>query len=325
MVILPNLFIQKLNLFSIMMPLVSIVCFAYNHEKYISQALDSFVAQKVNFNYEIVVHDDASTDKTALIIRDFQEKHPHLFRPIFQDINQHSIEKGRVSRIGFNAARGKYIALCEGDDYWTDPNKLQKQVDFLESNTSNSACAHQSTVIYEDSTRKSHEFNNIRTNCNFYKHDLLGLRKFHTASFVFRSDILRNISKFPSNITSGDRALYLLCSLYGPIGYLHDSMCIYRKSNIGLSYRINVSHLKQDFNIIPWIKKIDRSFPANRYRAYVHKTIIEYPDRMSLIPLLKHFFLHIWYSFSYFPENRHEMKASFRIFFKQLKKNFKNG
>lgn len=115
-------------------PVVSIICLAYNHENYIREALEGFVMQKTNFPFEIVIHDDASTDNTASIIREYQAKYPDLFNPIFQSENQYSKERGRVTKIVFDAAQGKYVSLCEGDDYWTDPLKLQKQVDFLENN-----------------------------------------------------------------------------------------------------------------------------------------------------------------------------------------------
>lgn len=90
--------------------------------------------QQTNFSFEIVIHDDASTDNTAAIIKEYEAKYPQLFSAIYQNENQHSQEKGRVTKICFEAAKGKYIAMCEGDDYWTDPLKLQKQVDFLEGN-----------------------------------------------------------------------------------------------------------------------------------------------------------------------------------------------
>jgi len=114
---------------------VSISCITYNHEPYIRECLEGFLMQKCNFGFEVLIHDDASTDGTADIIREYQEKYPEIIKPILQSENQWS--KG-VRMIGttFNVprAQGKYIALCEGDDYWTDPLKLQKQVDFLEAN-----------------------------------------------------------------------------------------------------------------------------------------------------------------------------------------------
>ena len=109
--------------------LVSIVSLTYNHEKYIKQALESFLNQKTNFEYEIIIHDDASTDKTPQIVRKYQNKYRKLIKPILQKENLKSKGNGIVSRIAFSAAHGKYIALCEGDDYWTDPYKLQKQAE----------------------------------------------------------------------------------------------------------------------------------------------------------------------------------------------------
>lgn len=117
------------------MILVSISCITYNHAPYIRQCLDGFLMQQCNFDYEILIHDDASTDGTQEIIREYQEKYPDIIKPLIQKENQWS--KGIRSMnatFNFPRAQGKYIALCEGDDYWTDPYKLQKQVDFLEAN-----------------------------------------------------------------------------------------------------------------------------------------------------------------------------------------------
>jgi len=118
-----------------MLPIVSICCITYNHEPYIREAIEGFLMQKTNFPIEIIIHDDASTDNTAGIIREYEQKHPEIFKCIYQKENQYSKGvRGITARFTFPNARGKYIALCEGDDYWTDPLKLQKQVDFLEEN-----------------------------------------------------------------------------------------------------------------------------------------------------------------------------------------------
>jgi glycosyltransferase involved in cell wall biosynthesis len=112
-------------------PLVSICCATYNHEKYMVQALESFLMQKVSFPIEVIIGDDCSTDRTPRIVQDYVERFPQLVRAITSDANVGvSLNAFRIRE----AARGKYIALCEGDDYWTDPHKLQKQVDFLEKN-----------------------------------------------------------------------------------------------------------------------------------------------------------------------------------------------
>ncbi len=121
---------------------VSVICLVYNMEKYLRNAFDSFVMQKVNFPLEVIVHDDASTDGSADIIREYASKYPDLFVPVLQTENQYSRNIPITPNFIFPRVRGKYIAMCEGDDYWTDPLKLQKQYDFLESHPDYSFCAH---------------------------------------------------------------------------------------------------------------------------------------------------------------------------------------
>ena len=114
-------------------PLVSIVCPAYNQEAYVAQTLEGFLMQQTTFDFEILVNDDASTDGTARVIAEYAKRHPTLIRTFYHEVNQYSQGKPSVPGL-FGQARGRYIAFCEGDDYWTDPRKLQIQVDFLESN-----------------------------------------------------------------------------------------------------------------------------------------------------------------------------------------------
>lgn len=136
---------------------VSVCCLAYNHASYIRQCLDGFLMQKTNFPIEILIHDDASTDGTQDIIREYEAKYPDIIKPIYQKENQYS--KGVSISLTYNwsRAKGKYIAMCEGDDYWTDPYKLQKQVDFLESHPDYVMCSHK-YQIYE---QESNEYVNI--------------------------------------------------------------------------------------------------------------------------------------------------------------------
>ena len=115
--------------------MVTIRCLAYNHEPYIRQCLEGFVIQKTNFRFEAIVHDDASTDGTAAIIREYAEKYPDIIKPIFETENQYSKRDGSINRIMDEHTHGKYVALCEGDDYWIDPLKLQKQVDYMENHS----------------------------------------------------------------------------------------------------------------------------------------------------------------------------------------------
>jgi len=135
-------------------PLVSIRCITYNHEPYIAQALDGFLMQKTTFSFEVIVHDDASTDKTADIIREYEKKFPKIIKPIYETENQWSKHDGSLRRIMDSACYGKYIAYCEGDDYWIDENKLQMQVEFLEKNKDFVLCCHNANIYDEN----KHEF-----------------------------------------------------------------------------------------------------------------------------------------------------------------------
>jgi glycosyltransferase involved in cell wall biosynthesis len=129
-----------LDMLSMNKIVISVCCITYNHKPYIRQCLDGFMMQKTNFLFEVLIHDDASTDGTADIIREYEQRYPEIIKPIYQTENQYS--KGVKISITYNfpRAKGKYIALCEGDDYWTDTYKLQKQVDFLEKNPEYGMC-----------------------------------------------------------------------------------------------------------------------------------------------------------------------------------------
>ncbi len=142
-------------------PLVSIRCTVYNHEPYLRQCLDGFVMQRTNFPFEVIVHDDASTDGSAAIIREYAEKYPDIIKPIYETENQYSKHDGSIARAMIAAAHphATYIAICEGDDYWTDPDKLQLQVDFLESHPNYFMTCHAFRYYMQDSkTFVPHDF-----------------------------------------------------------------------------------------------------------------------------------------------------------------------
>lgn len=167
-------------------PLLTVVCLTYNHESYIKNCLDGFLNQITNFNFEIIVHDDASTDKTANIVKLYEVKYPNLFKNIYQTQNQYNNENINIwLDILFPISQGKYIALCDGDDYWTDKHKLQKQVDFLENNNDFNICYHDVSIL--NNNLFSHNFIN-KTNKNITSiYDLAVWGNFmHTSSVVFR-------------------------------------------------------------------------------------------------------------------------------------------
>ena len=135
-------------------PIVSICCLTYNHAPFIRKALDGFLMQEPPTSvskdepwYEILIHDDASTDGTDAIIKEYAAKYPDRIFPLYEEINQYSHGgKGKMDLFNYNRVRGKYVAYCEGDDYWTDSQKLQKQVDFMESHSDYSICFHDFVV-----------------------------------------------------------------------------------------------------------------------------------------------------------------------------------
>jgi glycosyltransferase involved in cell wall biosynthesis len=214
-------------------PLVSIICSAYNHEDYIAEALDGFVMQKTSFPFEIIVHDDASTDKTASIVKDYERKFPELFSNIYQRENQFSKAIGSITKLTYTVAKGKYIALCEGDDYWIDENKLQKQVDFLESNADYCICFHR---VYElqDQILALSDFNTSEKEESYTIEDLSKGNIIHTPSVIFRN---RLIEKFPDwflHSPINDYVLHMLNARHGKIKYLPEPMSVYRKHNQGI-------------------------------------------------------------------------------------------
>lgn len=211
--------------------LVSIICNTYNHEKYISNAIESFLMQKTNFRYEILIHDDASTDKTAEIIRNYEGKYPDIIKPIYQLENQYSkgISVGRINR---ERALGKYYAICEGDDYWTDQLKLQKQIEILENNSDFSGCVHGAFLINAQTNKKIGEIRPSKRNRTFNIEEIIegGGGLFPTNSIVYRANknSIRPDFYYKNKYTFGDYQLMILLALMGKVYYVNESMSAYR-------------------------------------------------------------------------------------------------
>jgi glycosyltransferase involved in cell wall biosynthesis len=268
-----------------MEPKVSICCITYNHEKYIRDAIEGFLSQKTTFPIEVIIHDDASTDGTTNIIKEYADKYPNLIVPILQSENQLSKGLRPSPTYVWPRARGKYIALCEGDDFWTDPLKLQKQVDFLEAHEDCSWCFHASTVVDEKTklTKTMMRPKQIPRNGKFTIKDVItvGGGFYATASSMFRTASIINIPEWFFNAPVGDFPLALIASCYGDIGYIDSSMCVYRKNVPGswtektfkdyehrwensLNYCIKTEQYLNDFN----------SFTNFKYNKYVNNKIL---------------------------------------------------
>ena len=215
--------------------LVSVCCFAYNHEKYIRETLESFVNQKTNFGVKYIVHDDASTDNTPVIIQEYAEKYPEMIFPVFQKENQYS--KGILIENEFIVPllEGKYVAICEGDDYWTDENKLQIQVDFLEANPDYSMCLHNTQFMNEDGSLREFYFNFSSCDRDYNTSEIIlnGLGATgHTSSFMFRSEYAYLPKEFLLSGT-GDFSRLIYCSLNGKVRYIDKVMSYYRNNSDG--------------------------------------------------------------------------------------------
>ena len=259
--------------------MVTIRCITYNHEPYIRQCLEGFVMQKTNFRYEAIVHDDASTDGTSDIIREYAEKYPDIIKPIYETENQYSKRDGSLSRIMDEHTHGKYVALCEGDDYWIDPLKLQKQVDFLETHPGFTMCGTNGLIVWDMGENRPSYFNKIFSSKELLAHDIIGKWAMPTASLLYKREIKDNYPEWSNKIYSGDQTLILVALYRGGVFCLSDLTCIYRKSSsnaFAISNNTNAlyvysQHLKLykfynewtnykfDFLIREYIKKLENN------------------------------------------------------------------
>ena len=236
--------------------MVSVLCLAYNHEKYIRKCLDGFVMQKTNFRFEVIIHDDASTDKTAEIIREYEEKYPNIIKPIYQTENQFSKGIKITGQILLPKAKGKYIALCEGDDFWTSPYKLQKQVDALESNKDCCIALHKVRAISKDGAEEKHTYPSFEINKTvipqeeFLKIVCKGYN-FQTSSFMFKADeyikYQRNKPEFAKICPIGDVPTLMYFASFSDACYINEEMSKYRlvsqgswneRQNISAEFRV---------------------------------------------------------------------------------------
>jgi glycosyltransferase involved in cell wall biosynthesis len=256
----------------------------YNHGKYISQMLEGALMQKTSFPFEIVVGDDGSVDDTQDVIRGYMEKYPGRIRAFLHQENQGPSSPrefaGRNNVLGLlKACQGQYVAMCEGDDYWTDPDKLQKQVNFLDQHPDYSISHHNVEVIYEDGSA-SHLFNTPRQPATSQLEDILADKWFMaTGSWVYRNYFREeDFATWHALAASGDWALLIQIVSRGKIGYIPDVMGVYRKHVGGLS---NVhTHTNQWFlqNRIEMFENVDLWLDF-KYHDIITQTISDYKTR----------------------------------------------
>ena len=244
--------------------MVSIVCDVFNHEPYLRDCLEGFVKQVVDFPYEILIHDDCSTDKSVDIIKEYVAKYPHLFKPIYQKENQYSQGVKIWGTIQFPRSQGKYIAICEGDDYWTDPNKLQRQVEFLESHPTHSATA-DNGLIRNELTGQEYPFNNADSH-DVTMEEIIVSRRFPTAGVVCRRAALNGYNE--TCHVQIDTILWCWLLSKGKMRYNRTISSVYRKGEQGMTVYTEPFAFARKIEI--WNNEILRVFDVKRSFMYLH-------------------------------------------------------
>lgn len=207
-------------------PVVSVCVITYNHVTFIGQCLQSIVDQETDFKIEVIVHDDASTDGTKEVINRFHREFPELIFPILQNENQYSQGIRIWPQIVFPQAKGRYIAICEGDDYWMDTLKLQKQIDFMKSNEECSLVFHACLRNSYGEERIVRYDGSVPLDLNQY---LSKLPFAATASLLFKRTIIQHYEPWMYKLFAGDFVIRYLAFLEGKMGYIDDVMSVYNK------------------------------------------------------------------------------------------------
>lgn len=245
--------------------MVSIRCLVYNHEPYLRQCLDGFVMQQTNFRFEAIVHDDASTDGSAAIIREYAAKYPDIIKPIYEIENQFSKRDGSLRRIMNAHTHGKYVAMCEGDDYWTDPLKLQKQVDFLESHPDYSLCTHRFHVLTEETQELKEDWNGrFKDGLHFDIAHFIERTSWvtQTLSLLYRRSDL-NLDEYYRYKKSKDLTLVYHLLRKGTGFLMPDFMGVYRKHKGGIWQGVDkAKQISADIETVLAIYTVDKSKQA---------------------------------------------------------------
>ncbi|WP_203332301.1 glycosyltransferase family 2 protein [Planococcus beigongshangi] len=264
--------------------IVSIDCASYNHKDYIAHTIESFLMQKTSFRYEILIHDDASDDGTAEIIAEYEKEHPDLIKVIYQTENQYS-QGVRVEQFNHERATGKYIAICEGDDYWTDPYKLQKQVEYMEKHPECSLCVHGANRVSAVTGAVLSRIRPRRGDGLLSMEEVIegGGAFFATNSMMYVKDKVLSLPSFYEDTGVGDYPLTIYLAHKGTIYYIDEIMSAYQVDVKG-------SWTEREFSQIP--KKI-RHYEkiAVMLDEFNRFTDFKYSDAIKRAKMRNHFYL----------------------------------
>lgn len=290
-------------------PLVTVSCIAYNHEKYIARALDSFLMQKTDFPFEIVIHDDASTDRTPEIIREYAEKYPEIIRPMYQEENQYSKGISNISgAFNFPRAEGKYIAMCEGDDYWIDDSKLQRQADYMEAHPDCTLCFHSAKIESEDKALRAREIRPYKRSKLCTPEEVIDKRaNYPTASLMFPTKLARALPQWYHDCPVGDVPIHIFMASKGTVYYMDRKMSAYRQGvSVSWSSQMEKGNYKE--NLIRHhnaMKKMFRAFAKDTDHKY-DKAIKSAFYRMDFLTFLNT------------KEYRQALQREYRRYYKEL-------
>lgn len=264
-------------------PLVSVSITTYNHQDYIAQAIDSVLMQKTNFDYEIIIGEDDSEDNTRAIVKEYKERYPDRIKLFLNSrgnvIYVNGRPTGRWNAVNnLKHARGQYIALCEGDDYWTDPNKLQKQVDFLDANQDYVICFHWAGWLNQERGKiMNWKYGPPVVKSYYTVDDLLEHSNFiATCSTVFRNKIFDDFPDWYYRVGIGDLPLHILNAQHGKIGFLDEPMVVYRRHKGGMhggnTQTENILRLLHTYHIMGTNLNLDRrlSFRTGVSKQYAN-------------------------------------------------------
>ena len=268
-------------------PLVVIRCLTFNHEAYIRDTIEGFIMQKTTFPFVAIIHDDASTDGTASIIEKYASKYPDIIKPIIEKENQYSKHDGSLRRIINQACENtgaKYVAMCEGDDYWTDSDKLQMQVDFLESHPDYSMCFHRVDIIDQDTSRIDSGCSVVESK-DYEHHEMQSRLNVPTCSTVFRIECILN-SPADKDFIVGDNVLWATCRSMGKVRGFDRVMGVYRRVSTGWTAQFTKLGKQKYYDLnFAWIKHrqaMKRHFPDIKPQI-LDKIIME---NMAIISIL---------------------------------------
>lgn len=265
-----------------MNPKVSILCITFNQSDFIQQTLDGFLSQITDFSYEIIIHDDCSTDGTTEIVKRYAKKYPDKIRLYLETENQYSKHNFEFIKDMFVNAKGRYIATCEGDDYWTDNGKLQKQVDFLDENDDYAIAFHTTEVRYENSKSESYEYPDVKDEAWYTLEQLFTINYIPTASAVYRK---QNYKAFVSDMMPGDWYTHLYHAQFGKIKFFDEKMSVYRKHEGSVFYDYDKERdkiwIKHGVEYAKFYKELSAIYRKNPdYSALLSKLFYQHMARL---------------------------------------------